>query len=306
MVVASAAIVARSRRFGVAAGVRPEGRDARRALVHLHRGRGQRASSRRRRTTRARARSSPPGPRRARSSSAPWTATSARRRWSRSTLARLRSEVKIDTRTSSTCSSRHGRPTATRWRSSRSAAASTPWTRRDGASKRLTTGPSDEAPDWSPAGDWIAFHRQIRGSNYDLFAVNAATGKERRLTHDCEAADEPRVVAGRQADRIRRAAGQRAVGDRHDELRRHAGASGSPTPTISAQEPSWSPDGKSIAFILQELDKADGGRDRRRRTARPRSASPTTRSSPRSRAGRRTGRASPSPRQWFRSRPPTN
>ena len=25
---------------------------------------------------------------------------------------------------------------------------------------------------------------------------------------------------------------------------------------ISAQEPSWSPDGKTIAFILQELDRA--------------------------------------------------
>jgi TolB protein len=27
-------------------------------------------------------------------------------------------------------------------------------------------------------------------------------------------------------------------------------------PDISAQEPAWSPDGKSIAVILQELDKA--------------------------------------------------
>ena len=125
----------------------------------------------------------------------------------------------------------------------------------DGSAQRLTTGPSDEAPDWSPGGHLIAFHRQIRGSNYDLFTINPATGKERRLTEDSKQQTNPtwntdgsqiafaeQQPTGRWAIVVMNTngTGRRVVTD----------------PGISAQEPAWSPDGKSIAFILQELDKA--------------------------------------------------
>ena len=114
-----------------------------------------------------------------------------------------------------------GRPTATGSRRSRSGAASTPWTRRPAAAQRLTTGPSDEAPDWSPAGDWIAFHRQVRGQQLRHLRGQrrdrrGAAAHERR-----QAADEPSWFPRRQPRGVRRAAGQRAVGDRHDEIGRH-------------------------------------------------------------------------------------
>jgi Tol biopolymer transport system component len=124
-----------------------------------------------------------------------------------------------------------------------------------GTSKRLTTGPSDEAPDWAAVGDWIAFHRQVEGSNYDIFAVNAATGEERRLTNDAKQQTNATwfPTGNRVAFAEQRPNGRWAlVTMRTDGTARHQITDA----TTSAQEPSWSPDGKSIAFILQELDKA--------------------------------------------------
>ncbi len=124
-----------------------------------------------------------------------------------------------------------------------------------GASKRLTTGASDEAPNWAPVGGWIAFHRQVEGTNYDLFAVNAATGEERRLTNDSKQQTNPTwfPTGKRVAFAEQRANGKWAIVTmRSDGTGRGPITDGA----TSAQEPSWSPDGKAIAFILQELDKA--------------------------------------------------
>ena len=43
---------------------------------------------------------------------------------------------------------------------------------RTHTAKRLTYGRSDEAPAWSPKGEWIAFDKLVGDANYDLFAVN--------------------------------------------------------------------------------------------------------------------------------------
>jgi Tol biopolymer transport system component len=125
----------------------------------------------------------------------------------------------------------------------------------DGSAQRLTTGPSDEAPDWSPGGHLIAFHRQIRGSNYDLFAVNPATGKERRLTEDSKQQTNPTW----NTDGSQIAFAEQQPTGRWAIVVMNTGGTGRRVvtdPSISAQEPAWSPDGKRIAFILQELDKA--------------------------------------------------
>jgi Tol biopolymer transport system component len=126
---------------------------------------------------------------------------------------------------------------------------------QSGVSKRLTSGSSDEAPDWAPTGDLVAFHRQIQGSNYDIFTVDAATGKERRLTNDGKQQTNPawspdgkRMAFAEQRDNGRWAiVTMNANGTQRQRIT---------APATSAQEPCWSPDGKSIAFILQELDKA--------------------------------------------------
>jgi Tol biopolymer transport system component len=126
---------------------------------------------------------------------------------------------------------------------------------QSGAAKRLTSGPSDEAPDWAPNGDLVAFHRQVQGSNYDIYTVDAATGKERRLTNDGKQQTNPvwspdgkRMAFAEQRDNGRWAI---VTMNANSTARKRI-----TTPTTSAQEPCWSPDGQSIAFILQELDKA--------------------------------------------------
>ena len=170
----------------------------------------------------------------------------------------------------------------------------------DGTSQRLTTGPSDEAPDWSPGGVLIAFHRQIRGSNYDLYAVNPVTGRERRLTHDSKQQTNPSWSAdGSQiAFAEQQATGMWAIVtmNKNGTGRRIVTDAG-----ISAQEPAWSPDGKRIAFILQELDKATVAVIDATGAGAPRRLT-DDRSFPRSRPGHRMARASPSLQHWFRSR----
>jgi TolB protein len=124
-----------------------------------------------------------------------------------------------------------------------------------GTAKRLTSGPSDEAPAWSPADDSIAFQRQIQGTNYDLFAVNAVTGKERRLTNDEQQQTNPTWSpdGARIAFAEQQANGKWAIFTMKAD---GTGRTRVTAPEASAQEPSWSPDGKKIAFILQGLDRA--------------------------------------------------
>ncbi len=120
---------------------------------------------------------------------------------------------------------------------------------------KLTYGPSDEAPAWSPGGEWIAFDRLIRNSNYELYAVNAATRELRRLTRDTEAQTNPAWSpdGSRLAFAEQQSNGKWAIFTMGFDGNGRKRVTGS---QISAQEPSWSPDGKKIAFILQELDRA--------------------------------------------------
>ncbi len=124
-----------------------------------------------------------------------------------------------------------------------------------GTAKRLTSGRSDEAPDWAASGDWIAFHRQVSGSNYDIFAVNATTKAERRLTNDNRQQTNPTWSpdGSQVAYAEQRSNGKWAIVTMNAD---GTGRKRVTTAGISAQEPTWSPDGTSIAFILQELDKA--------------------------------------------------
>ena len=121
--------------------------------------------------------------------------------------------------------------------------------------KRLTTGISDEAPAWSPTGDLIAYHRQIRDTNYDLFTVDPATGRKQRLTNDSAQQTNPAWSPDgtKLAFAQQQANGRWAIFTmrRDGSRKRRLTATGT-----SAQEPAWSPDGKRIAVILQGLDTA--------------------------------------------------
>jgi Tol biopolymer transport system component len=126
----------------------------------------------------------------------------------------------------------------------------------DRKTRRLTSGQSDEAPAWSPRSDWIAFDKQLEGTtNYDLFAVNAVTGKTRRLTRDRLQQTNPSWspdgsrLAFAQQGRNGRWAIFTMGADGSDRKRVTRGSA-------SAQEPSWSPDGTKIAYIRQGLDQA--------------------------------------------------
>jgi Tol biopolymer transport system component len=121
--------------------------------------------------------------------------------------------------------------------------------------KRLTSGPSEEAPAWSPNGDWIVYERLTPDGRYDLFAVHADTGKRRRLTNDAAAQTRPAWSpdGSRIAFAEQQANGKWSIFTMGFDGNGRTRVTGS---QISAQEPAWSPDGKQIAFILQELDSA--------------------------------------------------
>jgi dipeptidyl aminopeptidase/acylaminoacyl peptidase len=120
---------------------------------------------------------------------------------------------------------------------------------------RLTTGRSDEAPAWSPNGDWVVYDRLVQNTNYDIYAVHSQTLDRRRLTRDSAAQTHP--TWSPDGNRIAFAEQQSngkwsivTMGFDGNGRKRITGSQ------ISAQEPAWSPDGKQIAFILQGLDSA--------------------------------------------------
>jgi Tol biopolymer transport system component len=134
--------------------------------------------------------------------------------------------------------------------------------------RKLTKGQSDEAPDWSPNSDWIAFDKRIGGTNYDIFAVNDVTRKVKRLTHDQRQQTNPAWSP----DGSRIAFAEQQSNGAWAIFTMRVDGSGRKRVTgkdYSAQEPSWSPDGNRIAFVKQSLDRAsiavvgvDGGRVR--------------------------------------------
>jgi Tol biopolymer transport system component len=121
--------------------------------------------------------------------------------------------------------------------------------------KRVTTGPSDQSPAWSPNGDWIVFDRLVKPANYELLAVDTTTGQLRRLTRDPSAQTSPAWSP----DGTRLAFAEQQSNGHWTLVTMGFDGNGRKRVTgsqISAQEPVWSPDGKQIAFILQELDRA--------------------------------------------------
>jgi Tol biopolymer transport system component len=123
------------------------------------------------------------------------------------------------------------------------------------SAKRLTVSPSDEAPAWSPNGDWIAFDRLHHSTtNYELYAVHSGTGERRRLTQDPAAQTNPAWSpdGSRLAFAEQQSNGKWSIFTMGFDGNGRTRITGS---QISAQEPAWSPDGKRIAFILQELDR---------------------------------------------------
>ena len=121
--------------------------------------------------------------------------------------------------------------------------------------RRLTSGQSDEAPAWSPKGDWIAFDRQTHGANYDLYEVNPVTRKLKRLTHD----PSPEINPSWSPDGSRIVFAEQQANGKWGIVTMKLDGSGRRRITgsgMSAQEPAWSPDGRKIAFTRQALDRA--------------------------------------------------
>jgi Tol biopolymer transport system component len=119
-----------------------------------------------------------------------------------------------------------------------------------GAARRLSSGQSDEAPAWSPDGKRILFHRQVKGTNWDIFEIEVATGKVSRLTRDRLQQTNP--AWSPDGSRIAFAEQQRngkwAVYSMHPD---GSGKTRITDAQASSQEPAWSPDGTRIAFINQ-------------------------------------------------------
>jgi Tol biopolymer transport system component len=121
---------------------------------------------------------------------------------------------------------------------------------RDGTARRLSSGESDEAPAWSPDGRRILFHRQVRGTNWDIYAIDTESGKLSRVTRDPLQQTNP--TWSPDGTRIAFAEQQRngkwAVWSMRPD---GSGRTRLTDAAASSQEPAWSPDGTRIAFISQ-------------------------------------------------------
>ena len=47
------------------------------------------------------------------------------------------------------------------------------------------------SPDWSPAGNLIAYNAMMEGGRFDLFVLNPNTGQKWRLTHGSGSNEDP-------------------------------------------------------------------------------------------------------------------
>lgn len=121
--------------------------------------------------------------------------------------------------------------------------------RPDGTAKRLVAR-NAEAPTWSPDGKAIAFMRFVCAepptcagvdNPYELFMVEVDSGGARRLSFNRDLRRQPIMVARRRLDCFR--------GDYGLSLMRPDGTRG---PRLTRKwfnaNPSWSPDGKLLAF----------------------------------------------------------
>jgi Tol biopolymer transport system component len=60
-----------------------------------------------------------------------------------------------------------------------------------GKAKKVTRGPHDQEPTWSPDGLQIAFRRGVTGPNAEIYVVNADGTGLKQLTHDAQVNLEP-------------------------------------------------------------------------------------------------------------------
>ena len=165
--------------------------------------------------------------------------------------------------------------------------------RADGSGIRQLTFSNafDGDPAWS-VSNRIAFESERTGSS-DVWAIDSDGSDETQLTKNSAFEQGSCVVSRRLEDRFHERAGQRRSRDLRHERRRFGPDQAHAQPRLR-REPSWSPNGKRIAFdsvrdgnLEVYVMNADGSRQ---------TASPTIRRWTLSRPGRRTrGRSCSSP-----------